>query len=125
MEQWQKSLANTINSPEYLAGRFGIDPEPLAPVVERYPMRITPYYLGLIKEADDPIWRQCVPDPRELEDDLPIDTFDGAKPRFLNRGKKRRSVSTLSIPRASDRGVEWVDFKDIRIYNIKLIRSSS
>ena len=39
-----------------------------------------------------------------------LDTFDGAKPRFLNRGKKRRSVSTLSIPRASDRGVEWVDF---------------
>ena len=46
-----------------------------------------------------------------------IDTFDGAKLRFLNRGKKRRSVSTLSIPRAlvlsavegSDRGVEWVD----------------
>jgi hypothetical protein len=51
-----------------------------------------------------------------------LDTFDGAKPRFLNRGKKRRSVSTLSpsvvlgalslskgIPRASDRGVEWVD----------------
>jgi len=25
-----------------------------------------------------------------------FDTFDGAKPRFLNRGKKRRSVSTLS-----------------------------
>jgi hypothetical protein len=60
-----------------------------------------------------------------------LDTFDGAKPRFLNRGKKRRSVSTLSpsailgalslskgIPRVlvlsavegSDRGVEWVDF---------------
>jgi hypothetical protein len=38
-----------------------------------------------------------------------IDTFDGAKPRFLNRGKKRHSVSTLSMPRASDRGVEWVD----------------
>jgi hypothetical protein len=29
-----------------------------------------------------------------------IDTFDRAEPRFLNRGKKRRSVSTLSIPRA-------------------------
>ncbi len=40
-----------------------------------------------------------------------VDTFDGAKPRFLNRGKKRRSVSTLSIPRASDRGVEWVAMK--------------
>ena len=40
-----------------------------------------------------------------------IDTFDGAKPRFLNRGKKRRSVLTLRILRASARGVEWVDSK--------------
>jgi len=66
-----------------------------------------------------------------------LDTFDGAKPRFLYRGKKRRSVSTLSpsaalgalslskgIPRAlvrqahhpersrgTDRGVEWVDLQ--------------
>ena len=44
------------------------------------------------------------------KDQIKFDTFDGAKPRFLNRGKKRRSVSTLSIPRVSDRGVEWVDF---------------
>ena len=52
-----------------------------------------------------------------IENPKGFDTFDGAKPRFLNRGKKRRSVSTLSIPRAlvlsavegSDRGVEWVD----------------
>jgi hypothetical protein len=43
--------------------------------------------------------------------DYKFDTFDGAKPRFTNRGKKRRSVSTLSIPRASDRGVEWVDLR--------------
>ena len=47
-----------------------------------------------------------------------IDTFDGAKPRFLNRGKKRRSVSTLIIPRASDRGVEWVDLKFVNILNL-------
>jgi len=43
---------------------------------------------------------------------LLVDTFDGAKPRFLNRGKKRRSVLTLSIPRASARGVKWVDDDD-------------
>jgi len=29
-----------------------------------------------------------------------IDLFDGAKSRFLNRGKKRRSVLTLRIPQA-------------------------
>ena len=40
---------------------------------------------------------------------LRIDTFDRAKLRLLNQGKKSRSVSTLSTPRASDRGVEWVD----------------
>ena len=73
-----------------------------------------------------------------------IDTFDGAKPRFLNRGngstslstgsrprvyrrgspsraesrEKCRSVSTLSIPRASDRGVEWVDFQVGSAYSL-------
>ena len=47
-----------------------------------------------------------------------LDTFNGAKPRFLNRGKKRHSVSTLSIPRASDRGVEWVDFLTDTFENI-------
>ena len=43
---------------------------------------------------------------------MKFDTFDGAKLRTLVRSKKRRSVSTLSIPRASARGVEWVDCKD-------------
>jgi len=47
-----------------------------------------------------------------------FDTFDGAKPRFLNRGKKRRSVSTLSIPRASARGVEWVDWRALEHIHI-------
>jgi hypothetical protein len=70
---------------------------------------------------------------KNIRESIWIDTFDGAKPRFLNRGKKRRSVSTLSpsavlgalslskgIPRAlvlsavegSDRGVEWVDLEN-------------
>ena len=39
-----------------------------------------------------------------------VDTFGGAEPGFLNQGEKGRSGSTLNIPRASDRGVEWVDF---------------
>jgi len=48
-----------------------------------------------------------------------VDTFDGAKPRFLNRGKSAAQYQPLSIPRAlvlsavegSDRGVEWVDWR--------------
>jgi len=77
MDHWQKSLAESITSLNELAKRFQIDPEPLQPVVKRYPMRVTPYYLNLIQEINDPIWRQCVPDPRELEDGLlPIDSFN-------------------------------------------------
>jgi lysine 2,3-aminomutase len=68
MEMWQKSLGAAIDSPEELAARFTIDPGPLKEVAAQYPMRITPYYLGLIKEVGDPLWRQCVPDPLELAD---------------------------------------------------------
>ncbi|TWJ19655.1 KamA family radical SAM protein [Geobacter argillaceus] len=65
---WTKSLAGSITEPAELAERFGIDPEPLQAVAARYPLRITPYYLGLVREVGDPIWRQCVPDPVELDD---------------------------------------------------------
>jgi lysine 2,3-aminomutase len=69
MEQWKKSLAASITDPEELAGYFSFDPAPLRVVVEKYPMRISPHYLGLMHGAGDPVWRQCVPDPRELNDD--------------------------------------------------------
>lgn len=69
MERWQKSLAASITSPQRLAKRFHVDSGPLIPVVDRYPMRITSYYLTLIQEIGDPIWLQCVPDTRELEED--------------------------------------------------------
>ena len=68
MEAWEKSLKRCITSPEELSGLFRSQGADLACVVRRYPMRITPYYLGLIREPGDPIWRQCVPDPEELND---------------------------------------------------------
>jgi lysine 2,3-aminomutase len=69
MEKWQKAVAASVADPEELAGRFALDAESLAKVTGRYPMRITPYYLGLITRVGDPIWRQCVPDLHELIDD--------------------------------------------------------
>jgi lysine 2,3-aminomutase len=68
MEAWEKSLTQCVTSPEELSGLFRLDARALSGVVARYPMRITPYYLGLIREPGDPIWRQCVPDPAELGD---------------------------------------------------------
>jgi len=69
MEHWQHIVASSITLPEELAERYPVSINTLQEVVRRFPMRITPYYLGLIKEPGDPIWRQCIPDSRELEDD--------------------------------------------------------
>ncbi len=68
METWQKLLQASITRPGALTRRFGVDPHPLEAVADRYPMRVNPYYLGLIREVDDPIWRQAVPSAEELED---------------------------------------------------------
>ena len=74
MESWQRALAASVTDLRELADHFGIDIDSLEPVVERYPMRVTRYYLGLIREPGDPLWRQCIPDSLELKDDnLPSD----------------------------------------------------
>jgi lysine 2,3-aminomutase len=56
-----------ITTPEQLAQELDLDPEPLAAVHAVYPLRISRYYLDLIKKNGDPLWRQAVPDLRELE----------------------------------------------------------
>ncbi|MDD2272531.1 MAG: KamA family radical SAM protein [Desulfuromonadaceae bacterium] len=38
-------------------------------VSARYPVRVTDYYAGLVRRQHDAIWKQCMPDVRELEDD--------------------------------------------------------
>jgi lysine 2,3-aminomutase len=68
METWQKLLQASITRPGDLTRRFGVDPRPLEEVAERYPMRVNPYYLGLIESVGDPIWRQAVPAEEELGD---------------------------------------------------------
>ena len=37
-------------------------------VSARYPVQLTDYYAALITHPDDAIWKQCMPDLRELED---------------------------------------------------------
>ncbi len=70
---WQQQLKESLTSVDELARRFGIDPLPLREAAERYPFKITPHYLGLIETVGDPIWKQAVPDERELESDGLVD----------------------------------------------------
>jgi lysine 2,3-aminomutase len=69
METWQKNLNASIIDADDLASYFPCDRKSLRRVVDKYPMRISPYYLSLIQAPGDPIWRQCVPDGRELQED--------------------------------------------------------
>jgi len=65
---WKRLLARSLEKPSDLEEWLGAEIPYLEAVVRRYPMRINPYYLGLIQERDDPIFKQCIPDPRELQD---------------------------------------------------------
>jgi len=70
MEYWQKSISKSITNLKELAELLPVDAESLKAVTDLYPMRITHYYLKLIQQVGDPIWRQCIPDVRELDDKL-------------------------------------------------------
>ncbi len=65
---WKEFLSQSIETAEDLKQWLGSDIPRIKDTIRRFPMRINPYYLGLITAQDDPIYRQCVPDPRELED---------------------------------------------------------
>jgi lysine 2,3-aminomutase len=68
VEDWQKILYESITKPEQLQKKFSVDTKSLNAVVDKYPMKISKYYFNLIEEPEDPIWKQCVPNPLELKD---------------------------------------------------------
>ena len=68
MERWQQILKKSLVRSHQLAKTFGLDGEKISEVIEEYPIRINPYFLSLIQEKDDPIYRQVVPDEQEIHD---------------------------------------------------------
>ncbi len=69
MEKWKIEMQRSIRKPEEIVRKFPhLDLNNLKNITSIFPMRITPYYFNLIKGIDDPIYRQVIPDQRELED---------------------------------------------------------
>ena len=66
--QWKQILSQSITTPQALSAYFKIDEADLETVIAQYPMRINPYYLSLIQKKGDAIYRQCIPDIREITD---------------------------------------------------------
>src|SRR3990172_8063553 len=69
MELWQEMLRQSVDSGKALVARFDLKPELAEKLNSLFHTRINPYYLSLIRYPGDPIWLQCIPDARELEED--------------------------------------------------------
>jgi lysine 2,3-aminomutase len=88
---WKALLADSIATAEALAAVLPVDSDAVARVIARYPMRINPYVLSLIQKRDGPLWRQAIPDLRELDDDLSVgpdptqEAFQSPSPRVVHR----------------------------------------
>ncbi len=66
MTPWQEELRHAVTDSAGLRNALGCEvPEAVLP---RYPMRISSYYLELIRKTGAPLFRQAVPDLRELDD---------------------------------------------------------
>jgi lysine 2,3-aminomutase len=65
---WGTLLRESVANMRQLSLYYPVEKD-AAKVVRKYPMRINPYYLSLIKEREDAIWKQSVPDIMELEDE--------------------------------------------------------
>ena len=68
---WPSILSRSITCLEGLTPGLGDnDPAPkaLEEVISQYPLRINPYYMSLIKTKGDAIYKQTVPDPKEITD---------------------------------------------------------
>lgn len=68
MNNWEELNKESITNSEQLAKECDVDKQEIREVIRKYPICISKYYLGLIKEKDDPIWKQCVPDGKEVND---------------------------------------------------------
>jgi lysine 2,3-aminomutase len=68
LPEWKKILRKSISSSKYIASLFGLNQESITNICEKYPALINPYYLSLIKEKNDSIYKQCIPSEQELTD---------------------------------------------------------
>ncbi|MFH1425416.1 MAG: KamA family radical SAM protein [archaeon] len=68
LPEWKKILKGSISSPKSISKKFRLQENKINEVCQKYPARINPYYLSLIKEIGDPIYKQCIPSELEISD---------------------------------------------------------
>ncbi|MBC8042710.1 MAG: KamA family radical SAM protein, partial [Rhizobacter sp.] len=131
---WKNLLANSIETPEEVHRIFGEDLEMMKKLEGEFNIRINPYYASLIKEKNDPIYKQvvpsadeliagcCVDDPLNEERDSPVQSITHRYPdrvlflvahecaiycRFCTRKRKVSDSSKISLKYLDD-GINYI-----------------
>lgn len=65
--EWKSNYSSNLINMNKLE-QLDVDIKTVEQVVQKYPMKVNSYYLNLIKKKNDPIWKQCIPDLKELTD---------------------------------------------------------
>lgn len=91
---WAQLLATSIETPEELHRMWGENLDAMKQLQQEFKIRINPYYASLIKEKDDPIYKQVVPNLMELNkgccvDDPLNEENDSPLPSITHRYKDR------------------------------------
>jgi len=84
---------------EEVSKLFELDKDELKKICSKYPMRISSYYLSLIKEKNDGIYKQCIPSSNEIYDSCGEEDPLNEEPE----NQKRQGVPSLLIHRYPDR----------------------
>lgn len=63
-----ETTGQVFTGPGFLDHKWECSGKKIRMVARRYPFRVSRHYAGLIRDPGDPIWRQVMPDPAELED---------------------------------------------------------
>ncbi|NOY15624.1 MAG: KamA family radical SAM protein [Gammaproteobacteria bacterium] len=94
MERWQHILKKSLIKADQISTEFDLESEKIDRVIAEYPARINPHFMALIQKKHDPIYKQVVPDEREILDDVGVDDplneeGDSPVPSIVHRYKDR------------------------------------
>jgi lysine 2,3-aminomutase len=84
---------------EEISKIFDLDKDELKKICSKYPTRIPSYYLSLIKEKGDGVYKQCIPSSAEVYDSCGEEDPLNEEPE----NQRRKEVPSLLIHRYPDR----------------------
>ncbi len=99
ISEWKLLLRNSNKSFRDFAKRFSLSLEEMQLISNKYPVRVNPYYLSLVKEKGDAIYKQCIPSLEELKDDFGEEDPLNEEPEH----QVRKNVPSLITHRYPDR----------------------